>query len=603
MNKKVLRVIGLLSLACCPILDATSELRSPLNLYRGVIHYPLSHQDECPWVVNTWDAFYGRCANDTFINCCANTCAPATFNFNNCGKSTTKTQPLAALFFGSANFRGEQAFAGGLINNAVAPSCVPALSFSTLSPRFTYNEQGAIWGIKFYKKFGCNNNWRAGMRASIPFKVINTQCENCCTLEEDFSNVVAERQNNALAGTDKIEYAYRLDFLSTLCLPQGTSNTPLVTYQTNGVGIAGLTQGANIDVVLRKRLDGTLPSAPFASSDVGATNLNPDGLNGTNNELMRFTNADYLNGGLAQNRVAQGQVYVVPRTVGNVLDPEAIVIRNVVDSVLNILDFSGADSAQNFFARQCIFFCANQRTVGLGDLDTELYAGYHPQHWYTDLIFGIRFPTGTRNNDPKILLYQTTGNNKHFEIKGAVEGGWHPNNWFALRAYAAGAYVCPRTETRAAPFAGQTIKNIGPNINVKLSYSYFLGNLDLNFFHPYDANLGWVIGYELYAKGRDKVKPCVACLPTNCQFTCPGDRICPTTVINSTGTVNDLLGVAQPLDFNIIGLGTNVLTNKIRGEIFYRWRYFELFGGASQVVAGRNSMKETEAHVGITVNF
>lgn len=599
----MLRVLGLLCFASCPVLHATSELRSPLNLYRGVIHYPLSYSDSCPWVVETWDAFYGRSANDTFIDCCANTCPAPAFNFNNCGKVTTKTQPLAALFFGSANFRGEQAFAGGIINNVNTPSCVPALSFSTLSPRFTYNEQGAVWGINFYKKWGCNNNWRAGMRVSIPFKVINTECENCCTLEENFSNVIAERPNSSV--DDEIEYAYRLDFLSSLCISQGTSNAPLVTYTTGGVDIAGLLQNNGAaNILLRKRLDGSLPNAPFASTVAGATPLNANGLNGTNNELMRFATVDYLNGGLAQNRAAQGQVYVIPTIVaGPQLDPAAIVIRNVVDSILTILDFNGADSAQNFFARQCIFFCANQRTIGLGDLDTEFYAGYHPDTWFTDVIFGIRFPTGTRNNDPKILLYQTTGNNKHFEVKGAFEGGWYPNDWFALRAYAAGAYVVPGTETRAAPFAGQTIKNIGPNINVKLSYSYFLGNFDLNFFHPKDENLGCVIGYELYARGRDKVKPCVACLPPTCQFICPGDRICPSTVINSNGTVNDLLGIAQPLDFSIIGLGTNVLTNKIRGEIFYRWRYFELFGGASQIVAGRNSMKETEAHVGITVNF
>ena len=48
---------------------------------------------------------------------------------------------------------------------------------------------------------------------------------------------------------------------------------------------------------------------------------------------------------------------------------------------------------------------------------------------------------------------------------------------------------------------------------------------------------------------------------------------------------------------------TNSLSNKLRGEIFYRAHYFEIFGGGSQMVSGRNIMKETEAHIGLAIYF
>lgn len=610
MNKEVLRIVGLIALACGGMLNATSELRSPLSLMRGTIHYPIPAEDDGEYVVNTWNALYGRSADRAFMPNCNKDCPSApvfNLNFNDCGKNTTQTQNLSALFFGQSNFKGEQAFAGAMINNAIAPSCVPALNFATLSPEITYNENGLFFGIDFHKKFGCDQKWHGGIRASLPFKVIKVTCDNCCDLEEEFSDVIAERANvnlNAVGTTDNVEYAYRLDFLSSLCLQAvpGSTNIPLLTYDANGVTIAGiLFNAANETILLEKRVTGALPLPPFAADPAIATPLNAAGTNGVNNEILAFDTVAY-DTGLALNRSAQSQLYLVPATnpAGDALLPNSQIIRNAVDSIMNVLDFTGQNSANNFFEKNCIFLCDNQRVAALGDLFTEYYVGYHPECWYSDVIFGLIFPTGTKNIDPRRTLYQTTGNNRHVEAKFALEGGWQPTDWFAFRSYLSANHVFKATETRAAPFAGQTVKNIGPNINAKISYNYFWGNIDLSFFHPEDSNLGCVLGYELYAKGRDKVDCNSLCAPvTNC---CPSD-VCPPTVINTNGTVNDLLGVAQTLDYSIIGQGTNTLTQKLRGEVFYRWNYFEIFGGASQIIAGRNAMQETEAHIGVTLNF
>ena len=41
----------------------------------------------------------------------------------------------------------------------------------------------------------------------------------------------------------------------------------------------------------------------------------------------------------------------------------------------------------------------------------------------------------------------------------------------------------------------------------------------------------------------------------------------------------------------------------LRGQIFYRAGYFEIFGGGSQIVSGRHAMKETEGHIGLVIYF
>ena len=69
-------------------------------------------------------------------------------------------------------------------------------------------------------------------------------------------------------------------------------------------------------------------------------------------------------------------------------------------------------------------------------------------------------------------------------------------------------------------------------------------------------------------------------------------------------TATDLLGRPnQPLDAENYERRTNALSNKLRAQIFNRWNYFELFAGGSQVVAGRDVMRETEAHIGLVVYF
>ncbi|HLJ31224.1 MAG TPA: hypothetical protein VKU36_02195, partial [Candidatus Babeliales bacterium] len=245
-------------------------------------------------------------------------------------------------------------------------------------------------------------------------------------------------------------------------------------------------------------------------------------------------------------------------------------------------DLVVSEPATTFFANNGIDL-GYQRTVGIGDLEAEVYGGIcHYNDWFADGILGFLFPTGKRQENSNKVLYKPAGNNGHFVIKLGVDGGWQPREWFAFEIRPYFFHAFKRTEHRAAPFAGATIVNIGPETDVKVSWNYFTLQTDFSFFHPHNPDLGFVLGYELFAKGHDRVS-------LDCD--------CGTTATDLLGRTNQTLS-AENYERN-----TNSLANKLRAEIFYRCNYFEIFGGGSEIVAGRHVMKESEAHLGLTIYF
>lgn len=618
MNKKMLGIVVVMSVASFGALIAsTSELRSPLSLYRGPIHYPLDPVDDSLCSVDFWAGGYGRTAGKAYIscpsNCCSsssNSCCTTPCSTTNCwcchDKSTTNKQPLAALFFGKADFKGEEAFYGGML----AAGGVPALSFATISPRFDYNEGGAVFGIHIQKRWQ-DSNWHIGLRASLPVKRIEVEQSRGCgfeELEETLEDVIVRRQEGLPVGApnDQVNVnAYRLDFLSTLLNPW-VAGQPLLHYD-DGTGVTSI---AGIDITTAAHVTGpnTAPDYVMRVNDGKSTtlmslqppgyprfgnlatasapdgNLNAAGSNGADGQALKFVAATNYAAGLGSDRTAQGKLFLIPNAQGgggNIIEPEANIIQNAIEFVLNQMDLSGRDSAVQFFKDHGVILCESEYIAGLGDLHTEIYAGYKCDNdFYLDAIFGVQFPTGKKNDCPKYVLRQPLGNNGHFEVKGALEAGWRSESWFAWRAYASYTGVLKRTEKKAPPFKGATIKNIpaGEPIDADVHWGYFLGNFDLNIFHPNNRDLGMVVGYELYAKQKDKV-----CL---CKLRWP-----------------DFFDVEQELDSNILEYDTNTMTHKLRGEIFHRWDYCECFIGGSYVVAGRNAMRETELHLGVMIYF
>lgn len=588
MNKMI-RVMAFLAVISFGMLTAiTSEFRTPLSLYRGTVHYPLDPVDkekDSLWTIDGWKSAYYRCADEAYMP--KDECSE---------KSTTNTKPLSALFFGKADFRGEEAFPGGIL---LTPSGVPALSFAKLSPRFDYNEQGAVFGLHVKRRFE-DSYWHFGARASVPFKVIEVEQSRSCgseRLEEDAANVIVRKQENPSFGANLVDVnAYRLDFLSTLLFNgnamvqygDGDAANPTKLASKSIVEAAGPLGNGKAPYYALRFDDGSVPSATRLAQDPdNVAQLNADGSGGLDGDRRLFdaTGKNYADN-LGKDRDAQGKLFMVPRSQGDSLDTNARVIQNAIEFTLNQLDLSGRDSAEQFFKDKGVLFCQSDRVSALGDIDTEFYVGYEKDNWYLDYLIGLRLPTGKKLDceDIGLLLKQSTGNNRHFEFKVGLEGGWHPTDydWFALRAYVSYAHAFKRGEFRAPAFKGATIKNVPVGeklgIDTDVSWGYFNGNVDFNFFHPQNKDLGCTIGYELFAKREDNVSYCQQ-------------------------TAKDCLGQVGTLDEKVLENNTKSLSHKIRGEFFYRIGYAEFFAGSSQVIAGRFVMKESEAHIGVSIYY
>lgn len=620
--KKTLQGIALLGALYGGSLHASFEFRSPLDFdARGYQHWFLAPADQAwwygqmptqkkntDWNIHMWGLAYSRTANRAFFDAC------------DPDKITRDTTSLSQLFFGKSIFRGEEAFTGGTFAGAPTETQVlvnatnPYLAFARIAPVFDYNEHGANLGIDFARYVGKNDRYHIGARVNVPFKVIEIEQDADATIQETLDDVFITRVVNtgANAQPDQVEYALRFDFLSTLvfnqtAVPSGNTTTqPVVRYDNNGTPTAGITlvgtsltggtaSGNDNKVVddipsayATKSDDGTVPAVPFRRSpnDVSG-DLGADGQAANGSVSFFKIGTDYA-GNLRNDRNAQGTIFVTPRSISNpggdddgqLTLTSATILRQLLGLTLG--DLFVSEPASKFFLDRGIDLTGYQRVVGVGDAAAEIYGGIcHYNDWFADGIFGIQLPTASKQEHASQIFYKPTGNNGHTVIKFGLDGGWQPREWFAFEIRPFFFHACKRVEHRGAPFEGATIVNIGPEVDVNVSWNYFTLQTDFNFFHPHNPDLGFVLGYELFAKSHDHASL------ANCQK-----------------TATDLLGRPdQPLAVCNYERNTNSFSNKLRGELFYRAHYFEIFGGGSQMVSGRNIMKETEAHLGLTIYF
>ncbi|HEX4069213.1 MAG TPA: hypothetical protein VHX42_03890 [Candidatus Babeliales bacterium] len=623
--KKTLQNIVLLSALYGGALHASFEFRAPLDFdARGYQHWFLAPADQAwwygqmptektrtDWNIHMWGLGYSRSGSKAFASC------------DECDNKTTRhTVPLAELFFGQAVFVGENAFPGGTFagdqtnptiqaGQVLVNAINPFLAFAQIAPVITYEEYGANMGIDFSRYLGNNDRFHIGGRVNIPFKIIEVEPDNELSFEETLDDVFVTRIINANpnAAPDEVEYAFRFDFLSTLVFNQtampsgavmaqpvvrytGTGDAAMVTLagraltgtsadQNDAIPAAYATKSyAAIDCCVED-LEGIVPPIPFRKQPNQVTGaLGPDG-EGMNDQVLFFkTGVDYA-GELQFDRAAQSTIFITPRA-----NPDGTITtdsENILNAIQTLVetDLVVSEPATTFFANNGIDL-GYQRVVGLGDLEMEVYGGIgNYNNWVADGIFGLQVPTGKIQKSSNQVLYKPTGNNGHTVVKLGLDGGWQPREWFAFEIRPFYFHAFSRVEHRAAPFAGATVVNVGPEVDVNVSWNYFTLQLDFNVFHPHNPDLGFVLGYELYVKGHDHV-----------------------SLANCSNTATDLLGRPnQPLAVCNYETHTNSLGNKLRGEIFYRAHYFEIFGGGSQIVSGRNMMKETEAHLGLAIYF
>lgn len=574
---KKLVVISALGLVMVHALESR-ELRAPLALWRGFVHYPLDHYDDRCNDIDVWGAGYYRFASRAFP----------------CEDTTCKV-PLSQLYFGSPSFRLRQAFANGV--NTVPGN--PFITVSKITPLIEYNEKGAIFGFTSGRRFR-NNRVRVGFRARLPVRFVTVrQNASARALQgataKDLCFTQNERYplNNPTSNVVNNVYACRLDLISALTTVPGQ---PLVNYNgTNGrVTIAGIDAtngntntaggadrpGAKVNLVGSPT--GARPPRNFGELDTVVNTLPSLPANGQGVGTSRTVFGANVNySALAQNPDAQAQLYLVP-TISTVdqnnfrLTADAAAIHTAIQNAINNLSDG---SVIDFLDSEGVTF-DTQQIEGLGDLNTELYLGYDFNNcFWGEGHFGVVFPTGKKVCDPGRLLAQPLGNNGHFELRIGGELGYEFSDWLKVRADSSYFFVLRNRESIAAPFTGATVQNIGPAVFADISWSSFLGHVDFTFVPPCMPCLGFDIGYELYAKARDKV------------------RLCQATAANFGG------GAQQTLDATVAERDTRRVEHKVRTEVFYNTGYFDVVGGFANTFAGQNIQQETDWYLGLVVSF
>ncbi|MBI2775121.1 hypothetical protein HYX58_03905 [Candidatus Dependentiae bacterium] len=549
------------------------EIRNPLPLWWGYWHYPQPRPKdvETCWNIDTWGAGYYRSAKNMFRN-----------------NETIKTENLDAVIFGLEDFLGVNAFPAGEID-----PLNPFLQFSTFSPRISYNERGAFFGITVDTVFGCDCEWHIGLRATIPYRDIEMELDSCCADLEDGSldkvcrmereQVLSEGGISPLVQVIEDAFAYRLDFLASLRLTVNAPQEPLIKFQQpilmNQNNVTQINMVPYPVNVIAKDV-GTVPTAPFTINKVvaaGLPNLAADGSGLATNSRAHFDNGTNY-APLGANLANQRRLWVLPTAAvtGGVFDI-ADDARNIQTAIKAIIKGLPNSSALQFF--QGFGFDFNtQRTIGPGDLNLELYFQRYWCDFFGEGLLGVRAPTGKKIKNPKLLLQQSTGNNGHWEPYLGFIAGWEGLDWLHIKADGRYYYVAPAREEIAATFKGSTVKGLGPTTEADISWQYFVGDIDFTFLPVCNPRVGLDLGYQVYVKGHDHVNFVM-------------------------GQLIDFLGNPALLDPAVAENRTNVTAHRIRAEIFHQSDYAEIFGGWMHTFAGKNSMKDTDWYLGMMIYF
>lgn len=595
---KYIRILALCSAAIAAAAHART-INTPLDGYTGYIgyvHYPVDRLKEInnclDLDIQIWGAGYYRSANDAFGSVpkqCAGQSEP-------CVSRTAARETLSALIFGKSDFRLIEAFAGGT-GDGVQPN--PFVVVSTLSPRYAYREQGAFFGLVLGKRFGCDDRWHSGLRFAIPYRDIDME-DTCSDLVgETIDDVFRQGRQETIKANGNTgtvtAWAARLDFLTALPriavqsspYPPATPSESLVLY--NSTTPSGVTISQNVVNVVAPNatqppisviasFDGSAPvTVRWADVPTNAAPLAADGANLSNLQRGYFQTANIPYAGLAASQPAQSKLWVVPNV--DATNNPVVLTANVSNIYTGILQASQGAPASivPFLKANGIDFCSG-RTKGIGDLDVEAYLNHQWDCGWAELQLGVRFPTGKRILNPLQLVRQPAGNNNHFEIRPGFVFGCERFDFVRFMADLTYSFVLPRTENVAAAFAGSTVKNIGTSVPARVSWSYFTGTAGLTFVNPCNPLMGWTIAYEPYVKQRDKVNYCYT-------------------------QALDFNGKLQTLDATVIEKDTERVAHKMRTEIFYAADCCNLYGGFSQVVAGKNIARDTDLYLGILVTF
>ncbi|HSW74074.1 MAG TPA: hypothetical protein VLG71_02870, partial [Candidatus Limnocylindria bacterium] len=291
------------------------------------------------WFYNVSMAFYHNGSSLTFLN-----------------HFTSKTEPLSALLFGEAAFRAIQAF-GTTTSGQLQQFLNPILSFSLVTPFFSYTERGVSFGFGVNKMLGADGVWNCGFRLQVPYRMPKTTQQSPAAVQNTLQNITktvfrervpittkTPQTGDNIANVDDA-FAYRLDLLASLA---ETANPPLdpVVQFTPPMRIAQVDVTGMNDYPVRVAVgvpdaNGNITPPPlpltlnqaavgsFNNDPAGIADLLPNGVgnftsviqtiplgNTTVTSCARFNSTtDYTP--LSTNQAALQSLYLVPTGVGS----------------------------------------------------------------------------------------------------------------------------------------------------------------------------------------------------------------------------------------------------------------------------------------------
>ncbi len=611
MNK-TLKALLLLALAAGSTAFA-SEYRTPWLSERGPLRHTFKKLHKKRYNANMWSLAYCKEAHKAFLD------------------HGTDTHPLTALLFNKSEFT---------LNEIFPNSQVPVdsenynvfMKLSKIKPRAHYFEYGVNLGGRIDFPVW-ENKGRIGLRTTIPFRKIEIERKDITPVGDPLCDLVASGLVNTTRKDDGknettasdvvavVAKAYRLDLVQSLL--NGSNQSAIQTAdksfkifgQETAVVDANVLKGdgtgANVGLVIGTDKpqnvawiyhDASLPASNIAKSEFEAANIvkidsNTIDLTGKVGYFGSEApgDVDYatvfgdFSSAAAQDLAAKS--WVVFRRHSDATDSSRIVgsdaqtISNAIETALINTNCGPSD-----FMTANGFEFETQKRSGLGDIDLDLfYEHTFSKDWMGELMVGVRFPTGSGDEKYGNPYKVNLGNGEHFEIKIGAGLAWQPFRCMNAKLDMYYSFVLEGTEERAAVFAGSKIKGIGPKADADVDWGYFVGRLDLNFFHPKTDRISSTVGYELYYKTHDHIS-----FKNAKMESWLGKKV-------SGGVLVENL---QPLSNELARHNTESISHKVRSESSFRLhRYLDMFWGGSFVFAGQNAFRDMDCHAGFNCRF
>lgn len=381
-----------------------------------------------------------------------------------------------------------------------------------------------------------------------------------------------------------------------------TYNTPADTYRVlnkvaraNDPGDKAALQN-NLAVTLDAGGDPLLSDRPNAGVLAAATNTRSSfgGLQPLPDNLDDMVpNTVYVpiagQGPRAADLLARTDVWMIENRASD--DTFGGVAEAISNRLQNGLAAFGTLSAEQWL-NGCNILMKTDQETGLGDIDVDLFY----EHTFNDdlrgeVVLGVRLPTGGSkkycNNPYKVQL----GNGNHTEIKLGGMIAWQALDWLSLKGMASYSFALKSKEDIPTPLKGATVKGIGRCIEADVDWGYFVGRLDLQFYHPKTDRLASSFGYEFYYKTKDNVTLKSSTADLTCLFG---------QALNAGDT-----GITQAvLDRSVAERHTDRIAHRLRAESNFRLnQYFNLYIGGAYTFAGQHIPRESDLYAGTSVRF